>query len=278
MIPTSLAASPFEKDEEDEEDEDGESLECDHLPPGVMVYRLPQSPVDSSTDSLELKQLALFEFADDFSDICWYGCQLYAVNASWPNSSICCDSDAVSLLAFDISDPRHDDRNVIVPVSTFLTEDVRTADPESDTVITVPWKQWHLFARFITNKPGHQKTDRPRTYGSYGSHIVFEDRILDFNQYDVANDIYAQPPSRPHKLKNTPTHGRNSDFDSRPIRHTSSTTFEFAGTNLWITQLPYRSLQVTFPKVRQGASRDGTLSIIEEEDGPKVITVACDHA
>ena len=167
-------------------------------PPGVTAYRYP--PTCDLNQPLKVVTYEFVEHLKDryhLDDLSPTKPVLAAVDANWPATpSWSCDN-SVPLLELSLGDETH---SFFIPVSSFLTTSPWQRESEWDGAgQIVPWEKWKPL---IT---GGEALDITRACGSSRYHIVFENRILDFNQYDAARNIY-----KPHDHNLRASRGKTS--------------------------------------------------------------------
>lgn len=130
---------------------------------------------------------------------------------------------------------------------------VKLDDPLFQMPIWVPWEEWG---------PKHTRAlETLRQLVVFGRRAIYQNAILDFNPYDLANDIYGPTVSKGRLLRNT------SDGYSGAI-HTAGSTFpdEMSFPGPYFTTLPYRKMHLDIPIPRQ----DSLFSVFEEGGVQKV--------
>ena len=143
-------------------------------------------------------------------------------------------------------------------------------------VSPIPWDMWAPAALHPATM-GYLNTDR--VIGIAGLHVIYEEVILDFNQYDAAHDIYGPRTT-------TGNHGTSTHCtDDRSIIHAGPAyawlppghppSYRYANFHVpteMRTQGPlYR--EIPFSGIQVQDDEAVTLHFIEEEDGPKVCAV-----
>ncbi|KAF7793971.1 hypothetical protein EIP86_005095 [Pleurotus ostreatoroseus] len=122
--------------------------------------------------------------------------------------------------------------------------------------ISIPWEHWGPKHTRVVEKYGELR--------AFGRRVVYQDSILDFNPYDLANDVYGPTLSRGRALRNT------GDDYSGVVRVAQSTLPDDVGFPEPLnTALPYRKTHLNVPIVKQ----NNCFSVFEEDGIPKFVRI-----
>ena len=166
-----------------------------------------------------------------------------------------------SLLSLDLGA-----RHFYIPTSSLIPESIRSVGRHSATrVDPVPWEAWGP----TSLHPTSEECEHLRFVATAGLHIIYEQTILDFNQYDAAHNIYGPDESAqgvsmsvvrkgPALVAATPTwHDAAREISRGPWER----------VRIHADGPSYRQTMCSFEYI---AGEVGRWYFIEEEDGPKV--------
>ena len=125
-----------------------------------------------------------------------------------------------------------------------------------------PYLQWADWGPSRTRLITRTGLYGPRIIGTSGNHVVLTDSILDFNQYDIDNDVYGPEVAHGRVLR---TSGNNYSgaVHRDPVLWPLESSIR--DSDIPCTTLAYRKVHLTFPRVRCDMK-----FLIEEENGPMV--------
>lgn len=153
--------------------------------------------------------------------------------------------------------------NFCIPATVLLSESVRLAQERQDgPVLHVPWEKWGF--RWLHPMDG--EFDFAPIVAA-GLRVIYDNVILDFNQYDAARNLYS-----PEEIQDRSVLCIGSVREdivpstrSRPYRRSS----QEAELPLRVLGPKYRQIPCSMGSPESGLSH-GDVYVIEEEDGPKV--------